>query len=201
MPASNILLYIGAYNSGAFSNVVYWSSNGGVTWNSYTAPWYPRSEPAVASFVNSNTTLMCAGYATVSTYADCWLATHSLNATGGLVYTWTPRSSSANTPSGVNPATTVYPGPSNYTTLIPQLFAAPMISFYGNSSIVIVISGKDYINSIYHNTVYTSYDMGNSWTLPLTAPFAGRSLASATVDSSNVVYFVGGEATTAVVYN
>lgn len=153
-------------------NSVYYSTDGGFSWQISTANpgWSPRQGFAYCVFPSTSLVVMAGGQpAPAQSSTDIWASNDGIGAV------WSRQN--ANTPFG-------------------KVNGAAMIATYAPDSTLILVGGDSSggaTTPTLTNTVYASGDIGVTWSIvSSTPPFSPRFYHSLSVDSTNLVVLVGG---------
>ena len=162
------------------TSLVVFSSNQFRTVATYTAPWSPRLNPTVVSLPGTNQALLIGGVVTgpISIQPfDVWLTTNiELGATSWQLQ------SDAFLPSLLSGAASAVPASSASSSS-----SAAVILHTGGS--LYAANGSSVAST---NQVWSSADLGRTWTQLQPAPWTPRSSQSQVTDSYSVVYVYGG---------
>ena len=163
----NVLWFGGKSVSFVILNDVWYSADQANTFNqSAVAPWPPRSDMGVAVVPGTNCVLVAMGSNYGTLYNDLW------SSCDGYGAVWQQRNPAMPWPQAQNPSVVAL-----YSSGTPDQ-ANP------TNTILLYTSATQYI--------YSSSNMGQTWSAGVEAPWAPRSTAKLLADTSNNVYLVGG---------
>ena len=165
----NVLWLGGKSPSFVILNDVWYSTDSASSFNQSTvAPWPPRSDMGVAAVPGTNCVLMAMGSNYGTLFNDIW------SSCDGYGAVWTMQSGALPWPKAQEPS---------IVALYPASGTTPD-QMNPTSTVLIYTSATQYI--------YSSSNMGKSWTAGFEVPWSSRTTAKLLADTSNNVYIVGG---------
>ena len=163
----NILWFGGKSPSFVILNDVWYSADQANSFNqSAVAPWPPRSDMGVAAIPGTNCVLVAMGSNYGTLYNDMW------SSCDGYGATWLPQSTALPVPPAQQPS-------------LVALYASGTPDQVNPTNTILLYTSAT-------QNIYSSTNMGKSWSAGVEVPWAARSTAKLLADLNNNVYLVGG---------